>query len=387
MSMFDLFWIPTLNIKDETTTFTAEDVIIASGKLSFYMVTGITSPESGDMMLYTGVYTNWIAQSWGWNSKGGVSKIQAEGGSRADEAGSPAPDYDTDGSKNNGVVFDGFTKNGESLSAKVEIVDLNADKKGEEGYECELSPRIHIYENSKTATVAGTKDIFFTWDPFRPIYGAFGFAHGNSSYKTFTIETLSATNTVEAETWTETFDNCVVGQKPVTLYQGYQTTAKDADGNVNIRFVATVSATEAQLSSYTSVGFEILPVQIKGYTSTFDYRKNETNGSHDPNPDCGIAYPTRIKHGQEPNIVELTDRNKDKATNTLFTSILEGNNERDVAYFLGENADGYIYVVNLTGVPTENNLHFAVRTYYTDASGNKVYGETAYIKVDMSKVG
>ena len=195
-----------------------------------------------------------------------------------------------------------------------------------------------------------------------------------------TIETLSATNTVEAETWTETFDNCVVGQKPVTLYQGYQTTAKDADGNVNIRFVATVSATEAQLSSYTSVGFEILPVQIKGYTNTFDY-------TNDPKSGSGIAYPTRIKHGQEPNIVELTDRNKDKATNTLFTSILEGNNERDVAYFLGDNTDGYIYVVNLTGVPTENNLHFAVRTYYTDAAGNKVYGETAYIKVDMSKVG
>ena len=264
------------------------------------------------------------------------------------------------------------------MSAKVEIMNDGAGN---------LVPRVHIYENSATAEVAeGRQDVYFTWKSFKPLYGAFGIAHGNTTHRNFTIDTISATNTIEKESWTETFDNCTVGQKPVTLYQGYQTTAKNADGKINIRFVATVGASEAQLAGYQNVGFEILPVSVKEYSTSFDYRQNQTNGK-DPKPDCGIAYPKRITHGQEPNIVELTDKNKDKAMTTLFTSVLEGTTERDVASFLGANTDGYIYVLTLTDVPTDNNLHFAVRTYYTDAAGNRVYGEIAYIKVDMSTVG
>ena len=381
MTMNDLFWIPSLNIKDETTTFAVENMEYektsaetVSTVMSLLMVTGITSKESGDMMICTGVYRDnnkvpmWYARAYGWATGNGVSKIDSYNDWRADGDTPPAPNANDPENTN------GYFNAGEKMSAKVAFVN-------EEG---KVAPRVHMYEGSATAELAeGKQDIYFTWKPMRPMYGAFGIAHESSKTRTITIDTISATNTVETDSWTETFENfdmSWVGQgKAVTLYQGYQTTAKNADGKINIRFVATVGASEAQLAGYQNVGFEILPVSVKGKVD--DYTGYATKS--------GICdYPKINRHENEySNIVELTDKNKDKAMTTLFTSVLEGTTERDVASFLGANTDGYIYVLTLTDVPTDNNLHFAVRTYYTDAAGNRVYGEIAYIKVDMSTVG
>lgn len=77
MTMNDLFWIPSLNIKDETTTFAVENMEYektsaetVSTVMSLLMVTGITSKESGDMMICTGVYRDnnkvpmWYARAY-----------------------------------------------------------------------------------------------------------------------------------------------------------------------------------------------------------------------------------------------------------------------------------------------------------------------------------
>ena len=385
----DLFWIPSLNIKDETTTFTAEDMqfvsdgVTTTGVMALLMVTGITSRDSGDMMLATGVYRSsdktpmWYARGFVWNSSNsGVTNKENFQGWRNDGDNPPSPNVNDPNPNDDGSDFiNGYFNRGEKMSAKVEFVN-------EEG---KIATKVHVYENSAAAEVAdGKQDVYFTWKSVRPIYGGvFGITHDNSGHKNITLGKLSATNTVETASWTETFENfdmSWVGKgKAVTLYQGYQTTAKNADGKINIRFVATVGASEAQLAGYQNVGFEILPVSVKGKVD--DYTGYATAS--------GIgAYPKINRHENEySNIVELTDKNKDKAMTTLFTSVLEGTTERDVASFLGANTDGYIYVLTLTDVPTDNNLHFAVRTYYTDAAGNRVYGEIAYIKVDMSTVG
>ena len=395
----DLFWIPSLNIKDETTTFTAEDMQFVSdgtsttGVMALLMVTGITSRDSGDIMLATGVYRDgakvpmWYARGFVWNSSdSGVTNKENFQGWRNDGDNPPSPNVNDPDPNDDGSDFiNGYFNRGEKMSAKLEIVDLNADKKGEEGYKLELAPKVHMYENSATAEVAdGKQDVYFTWKSIRPIYGGvFGITHDNSGHKNITIGKLSATNTIETASWTETFEDFdmswIDSGKPVTLFQGYQTTAKDANGNVNIRFVATVGADYA---NYKNVGFEILPVSVKGKVD--DYTGYGTTS--------GIcAYPKINRFENDyGNIVELTEKNKDTTTKTLFTSILEttadGSETHTAEEFLGAGNDGYIYLVTLTGVPTDNNLHFAVRTYYTDANGNKIYGETAYIKLDMSQI-
>ena len=152
----DLFWIPSLNIKDETTTFTAEDMQFVSdgtsttGVMALLMVTGITSRDSGDIMLATGVYRNndrvpmWYARGFVWNSGSGVTNKENFQGWRNDGENPLSPNVNDPDPNDDGSDFiNGYFNRGEKMSAKVEFI--TSDDK--------IATRVHVYENSATAEV------------------------------------------------------------------------------------------------------------------------------------------------------------------------------------------------------------------------------------------
>ncbi len=103
--------------------------------------------------------------------------------------------------------------------------------------------------------------------------------------------------------------------------------------NIDVRFLAHLNVTEAELDTYSAVGFEI--------SATYE----------------GVAKST-----------------KTVTTSTVYNSIKAGDDTITVATF--EKTGGYIIALPITNVPTTGTVVFTVRPFCTVDGGFTYYGET-----------
>ena len=189
MNKGDLFWIPSLTVKDATSTFTFENMIPGRNdpfiQIASHVKTGTNMYGSG-----FGSY-NWKGYRWKWNTEGQIL-------SNVDYIFNDASaDGQYGSSASSGSGKDAVWATGEALSVK--------------GTYSGNVPVTYFYEGYTSLDGVANSDMYLRWYDFlgSPVGTSFGIICSGNPVE-FTIDKITATNMNEASSYVEAFDRVVV---------------------------------------------------------------------------------------------------------------------------------------------------------------------------------
>ena len=226
MAKGDLFWIPSLTVKDITSSYTFENLLCSDNDEYIQFASGV---ERGTNMYGTGVGGyNWKAYNWKWNSSGA---ILSEANYIFNDGNGDTQAENWGGTKSEGAGKDAIWGSNEALSVRTTF-DTWAD----------VVPTTHFYEGQASLDGVGSSDMRLRWYPHAGtcVGKSFGIICSSGSGATFTVDKITATNMNEAASYTETFDE-IDTTKPACISDAMVNLS--LDGVIGLNFTFNASAT------------------------------------------------------------------------------------------------------------------------------------------------
>lgn len=281
MSEGDLFWIPTLTVKDTTSAFTFENMFASATSAIFQIMNHVAVGQNMSSVGYANS-ANWVCASWGWKDSG-TKRIDVVSNNGPWYATKNAKHSDWPGSNNPGQNGAGtWTGAGDWLTSEAMSVRVKFETWG-----ALVAARTYLYEGTASlgsVTSNNNNDVNLCYYPY---YGtcvgtSVGFG-SRSNNMTYTIDKITATNMNQGN-YTETFTSLVnpalsglagssaINTGVLRLNILFQPVALPAEADVVVTKAGTQISSNRVTSLSTDGGYRVvtIPVNAKEMTDTIN---------------------------------------------------------------------------------------------------------------------
>ena len=240
----DVFWIPSLTVKDATSAYTFENMTTETNDTRLQVLN-----HMNDSTMYGTGWDSasaWLSGRWEWGDYKysiWINHRDCWGGSTS-WGGSSKP--------NTGSTFtDGNWGAGDTMSVRTTFENYSGDS--------DLVPRTYFYENTASlsdVTSDPNTDTNFRWASY--LNSCAGTSFGISVYydALITIDAITATNMNEVASYTETFDNISTGAP--TVSDALVSLSLDGTIGLNFSFEAGAALPAGATVVATKNGDEVL---------------------------------------------------------------------------------------------------------------------------------